>query len=1169
MKVMKMTSFRAVSKLYLLVAVAMCACAASAVVTLTESTTVTELDPEGYTSDTDLTLTVNLANDVTYSGVVAGRVAVVKKGAGRLTLTEKWTQPRTTRVEEGVIQAPDSSYFVGSGGNVTLKGGGVALTTGTAWARTFIVSSGSEGTLEVASGQSMSLPFNNHLTMSNATLRLTGPGIVYGTGRPPAARMKDGTIIVESGTFRNGNVLLGAPNGALFDMAVDLREGTAMDVQADRCMVLPRQTTLCGVTVAHTGSGNLGTNLVHVATKTFDDITLGELVTVRPSATPSVIKGFSVALASLTSETVFDVQVGATLEIDARLNPGLASAASYRTGQGFVKCGGGELILKGPVGVDGTIMVVAGTLTLSQKAYASLSATLDVRPGATVRLENGTVLASGLAPQVVDPLLSQAEVWMDATRIVAQNGASISAFPNLGTCGGVFRRFPKLPEGTSAKAIPAAPTYNASGINGLPVLNFNGAQALNLTSYTNNGNGLTVFCVYKWNSYSDTECCGNSCAPFSMQPIMPGRHEYDSVSLDASGNLVHNNHGGMVGGLYHGYSVVSEGAPAKFLAQTGTQRYTLDWSGKVTDRLGTLVTVHVRSGDKNKGWVFYGNGSDDFVSGTGSPVAYNQNIQNISLGSRLYVDGAAMCDRNDAPPPYTVKTTNRLFLGQIGEYIVFSRGLSDAERIYVETYLRRKWLGVSDAMPTLSDVSPVAATNLVVSVPASARAVLATDGSGMATASGLLLKTGAGELAYAGTNAAADAVEVATGTLELAPFKSLAAIWVDPSDASTVTLETGSDNVTRVTELRNKGSAGGSFTRNPNTNSGFSAFCPPYNASGINGRATLSFDRFSALATGAYTNWNESVHQQFVYAVLQRNEYSAVYTSGPFAFGYRATTGTDTGTDYGIRWVESSGDSTRADVVFRNNSAGNTLWTNYTSDDGEPFIASVQQADPIYLFAMWNPATGAHNLVQGEFAGLAPMRVDWVQLGGRLYTGGAAWTSAATINNSNRMWKGEVGEFIVFDRQLSQADEAELIAYLEKKWFNVGSGSATPPMFLTGRPAPSFRNGTALTVDAGTTLASSGPSVELAALTFGNGATVARRGGDALKIADVTGALAFGGSATLETTILPEEVTTLFTYGSLVPPSSWTVPERYAVVNETSASALNLLHVNKLIIIFR
>ncbi len=212
---------------------------ATAAVTLTQSTTVTELDPQGYTSDTDVTLTVNLANDVTYSGVVAGRVTVVKKGAGRLTLTEQWTQPRTTRVEEGVIQAPDSSYFVGTGGNVTLRGGGVALTTGTAWSRTFIVSSGSEGALEIAAGKSVSFNFNSYLTMSNATLRLTGPGILYGTGRPPAARVKDGNIVVESGTFRNGNVLLGFPNGALFDMAVEMCEGTAMDVQTDRCMVFP------------------------------------------------------------------------------------------------------------------------------------------------------------------------------------------------------------------------------------------------------------------------------------------------------------------------------------------------------------------------------------------------------------------------------------------------------------------------------------------------------------------------------------------------------------------------------------------------------------------------------------------------------------------------------------------------------------------------------------------------------------------------------------------------------------------------------------------------------------------------------------------------------------------------------------------------------------------
>ena len=104
---------------------------------------------------------------------------------------------------------------------------------------------------------------------------------------------------------------------------------------------------------------------------------------------------------------------------------------------------------------------------------------------------------------------------------------------------------------------------------------------------------------------------------------------------------------------------------------------------------------------------------------------------------------------------------------------------------------------------------------------------------------------------------------------------------------------------------------------------------------------------------------------------------------------------------------------------------------------------------------------------------------------------------------------------------------------------------------------------------AGTTLASSGPTVELAALTFGAGATVARRGGDALKIADVTGALTFGGSATLETSILPEDSAQLFTYGSLVPVTDWTLPPKYAVVNDRAAQALNLLRAGKLIIIFR
>lgn len=55
----------------------------------------------------------------------------------------------------------------------------------------------------------------------------------------------------------------------------------------------------------------------------------------------------------------------------------------------------------------------------------------------------------------------------------------------------------------------------------------------------------------------------------------------------------------------------------------------------------------------------------------------------------------------------------------------------------------------------------------------------------------------------------------------------------------------------------------------------------------------------------------------------------------------------------------------------------------------------------------------------------------------------------------------------------------------------------------------------------------------------------------------------------LKSAILPEDSAQLFTYGSLVPATDWTLSPKYAVVNDTAAHALNLLRVGKLIIIIR
>ena len=54
---------------------------------------------------------------------------------------------------------------------------------------------------------------------------------------------------------------------------------------------------------------------------------------------------------------------------------------------------------------------------------------------------------------------------------------------------------------------------------------------------------------------------------------------------------------------------------------------------------------------------------------------------------------------------------------------------------------------------------------------------------------------------------------------------------------------------------------------------------------------------------------------------------------------------------------------------------------------------------------------------------------------------------------------------------LGQGQEDQLLAYLRKKWLNKGSGTATPPAWLTGIPAtPAMDADTALTMADGTSL---------------------------------------------------------------------------------------------------
>ena len=84
---------------------------------------------------------------------------------------------------------------------------------------------------------------------------------------------------------------------------------------------------------------------------------------------------------------------------------------------------------------------------------------------------------------------------------------------------------------------------------------------------------------------------------------------------------------------------------------------------------------------------------------------------------------------------------------------------------------------------------------------------------------------------------------------------------------------------------------------------------------------------------------------------------------------------------------------------------------------------------------------------------------------------------------NNRMWYGDIAEMIVTTMPLGHHQENELLAYLRKKWLNKGSGSTTPPAWLTGMPAtPATDADTALVMADGTSLRNEAATQTLGAL---------------------------------------------------------------------------------------
>ena len=1036
--------------------------------------TVTELVQDGYTNSGDdtATLTLDIASDVNYLGVIAGNIAVVKRGRGRVTLGSRWTHTKPTTVEDGALVMPDVTYMSGSGVTNVLDGGEVAFTETFKWAdsgRGLQVKRNSSGAINIADGKTVTLSFKNCLNYSRARLRLTGPGILYGTVRVSEENMKDGVIAVENGIFRSGSELFAQKHKNSYDTVLEIGERGVADVEAKgRYFTLPRYTVLEGGTISMLAAQSAYTNDPHRVCVSHESLIFGDMITVKPSPQPSRILNFGASLANSTGYTVFNVENGASLEIDSRISPGFQDGTStFREGQGFSKIGGGTLLLRGPVDAQGAVYVGAGTLVLAQDAYLSCKAKIKTAPGAVVKLEDGTLLSSPLLFGIAaDPLLSTAEVWMDASVLPYEDGQIVPAVPNFGTSGGAFMNFGM----TGANASPVAPTFSKDGINGVPALDFNGSQALCLDSYSNHGETIETYCVYR---VTDAGSPDYPLAPFSMCCTNVDCNE-NGVDVGKEG--VQNGH------VIVTTRVVGNGNARSWLymmGNHGAKRYTVDLRDVAgVAETSPFILSHFRQRDSNNkvtGKIFYGPDAGDVKSASATGYDVKQDIDRISLAGRLNTDGS-WCG------------SSMSMKGRIGEMIVFSRTLKDKEREYVETYLRRKWMGSTDALPELEGYAGRAVTNLSIEV-ASGSATFAPSASGEKN-SGSLVKTGAGKLVFAADRPDVQSLRIDSGTTRFASAcaSSGAAIWVDAADQSSITLAGG-----RVVKVLNKGSSGGCFTPNPNACDGHLVPGPEYRtgSEGINNLGVLSFDFFSALSTCAYTNRNQGSRRMSIYAVLERtqwkNETGWGNSGAPFSMVEQASSKSDFDQGGSVYVYDTSEPRKRTTYVCKEG-----LSVLNGADTGEPYLMTFQVGDRYKMYA--DSSLSEDGVKMAGYAGRGYLRlfsesqtpptVDFVQLGGRCNGNGVPFCPAGQARGLNRMWSGKIGEFIVFNRRLSQCDEAELMAYLEKKWFGAGNGPATPPSFLSGNTsASSLAEDTGLSIADGVTVAfDPGVSISVGAL---------------------------------------------------------------------------------------
>ena len=969
-----------------------------------------------------------------------------------------------------------------------------------------------DATVSVSSGATLTAAAGK-IVAANHVLSKTGPGTITLSGNAHETHFANARVVVEEGTLSVGQDTWG---GHVSDPTVVIEVHEHGLFQSNLHLPLPRVVMRGGRML---NTSRLSAGETHT---TWMGFSFRHSFTVLPSTngTPSVVKSDRCYMEQGDFIPVFDVEEGATLIADTIFQYGFGSSTAVRTAGSFVKNGQGTMVLCRDVECNNAMITIAdGTLRIKRDCRIDPDATLVTSGSGRVELEDGASLLC--ATHALPSALGTAEIWIDATRTAGRNGAALDEIQNFGTAGGKFLPF-------TVGTIPDKPTYTVSGIAGKPSFVFNGNQLLQLNSYTNKTRNLTIFGVAKratwqneggkgkwagWVSLSTTSATGDDWAT-------AGAFQYQDV--DELNQTIGRN-------------------PRSFQL-------------KGTSATGVSYLNFFEDAYTNRTASQY-NENGTFVSAVDTGNGGNFNIDLVAIGGRLTTGGKAIYSGSN-------NGGNRNFIGQLAELIVFSRVLSEDEKADVTAYLKEKWFGVSPE-GFLSDA------NQALSVPAGTASVISVQNG--------LVKTGEGTLRL-GDASTAKSVKVDAGTLALIPTTVVchAAVWMDASDESAVTVENN-----MVTHVRNKGSAGGEFTQAiPSGNQ--IANCPTLSPD-INGRNCLVFDGNSALTLRDYVNTNDD-WRIAIYFVAKRSGHADLTASGagkgrwggPFSMSTIHATATDNSMADAIHLEEyvPSGTVTTSAVLF----VADKVSTHTVTLESEiPYLFQIEVGVSSHSYGIEKQG-GTMQFLADAYTqpNRSPIfNIDLVQLGGRLGPQGAPqWYGSG--NTNNRMWLGSLGEFLVFDHQLSDSEHAAVVNYLKAKWLTDGGTPALPNVLTTSALAPAFGDQTALELEEGATVFSSATTQPLASLTVTGAATLVRDGVTSpadYAMFNVADDVVMPGSMTLRALSSPTASTALIRYGGALntKTTDWTIESEcpYLRIGYKKEGEIRILRANGTVLFMR